>query len=109
MLAETMIELPVRVIDGTDDLSETRLEALGYVFHGTVPEPQSRRRAVRATTNLLHFSRCPKLDRAEADPDHLWFRTIRVAKEYLDEHIGAGRWRWCKHCQREITQRLINE
>lgn len=110
MLAnQSVASTPIRPIEDSDDLAETRLEAIGYIFHGTVPEGEPPRRAVRATTNLLHFARCPKLDRGAGDPDLVWFRTIRVAKRHLDEVVGEGRWKWCKHCQQDVTQRLINE
>ena len=110
MLADQSVQSSsIRVIEDQDDLAETRHGAVGYIFHGTVPEGDPPRRAVRATTNLLHFARCPKLDRGQGDPDHLWFPTIRAAKPHLDEVVGAGRWKWCKHCQQEVTQRLLNE
>ncbi|QDV36162.1 hypothetical protein [Tautonia plasticadhaerens] len=109
MPVDQSVESPVRVISDADDLAEARLEAAGFIFHGTVPEPEAPRKAVRATTNILHFARCPKIDRGQNDPDLLWFRTIRVAKRHLDEVVGGGRWKWCKHCQQEVTQRLLNE
>ena len=55
-------EEPIRTIESEDDLAETRLEAIGYVFHGTLLDPGGKR--VRAGANLLHFARCPKIDRA---------------------------------------------
>lgn len=106
MLA-SLPEVPgIRPIDGTDDLAETRLEAVGYVFHGLDP---NRRRAVRAGSNLLHFARCPKLDRAAKDPLQVWFQTIRVATSHLNGDYGPEHWHWCKHCQQEVTQRLLDE
>ena len=109
MLVDQSVDSSVQVIEGPDDLAEMRHGAVGYVFHGTVPEEGAPKRAVRATTNLLHFARCPKLDRGQNDPDLIWFRSIRVAKRHLDEVVGDGRWKWCKHCQQEVTQRLLNE
>jgi hypothetical protein len=109
MPVDQSVDSPVRVIEDIDDLAEARLEAAGFIFHGTVPETDGPRRAVRATTNILHFARCPKVDRGQNDPDLLWFRTIRVAKRHLDDAVGDGRWKWCKHCQQEVTQRLLNE
>lgn len=97
----------IRSIESSDDLAETRLEATGYVFHGTVPEANGKR--TRAGANLLHFARCPKLERAAEHEVKIWFQTIRVAKRHLDEQIGEARWKWCKVCEREITQRLLNE
>ncbi len=109
MLLKNQNEASIRTIEDPEDLAEMRLGAVGYIFHGTVPPPEGKRGAVRATTNLLHFARCPKLDRAASDPDTIWFRTIHGAKQHLDEIVGESRWKWCKHCQREITQKLINE
>jgi hypothetical protein len=101
---------PVRPIESEDDLAETRLEAVGFVFHGTVPiEGKKPAGRSRAASNLLHFARCPKLERVAETEDKLWFRSIRVAKAHLDEHVGNGRWKWCKLCEREITQRILNE
>ncbi len=101
---------PVRSIETADDLSETRLEAVGFVFHGVIPSSERKGVGrVKAGTNLLHFARCAKIDRA-GDAEHkIWFRSIRIAKAHLDEVIGEDRWKWCKICEREITQRILNE
>src|SRR4051812_37986069 len=99
----------IRPIESADDFAETRLEATGYVFHGTIPNGDAKRGAVRAGTNLLHFARCGKLDRVGDAEAKIWFRTIGVAKQHLDEAVGADRWKWCKICEREITQKIINE
>jgi hypothetical protein len=101
---------PIRTIENQEDLAETRLEARGFVFHGTVPESgKAGNRRAKAGSNLLHFARCSKLERVGDGEHKVWFKTIRVAKAHLDEHVGAGRWTWCKVCQREITQRVLNE
>lgn len=101
---------PVRTIENEDDFAETRLEAVGFVFHGNVPVPDKKANGrVRAGANLLHFARCGKLERVGESEGKLWFRSIKVAKEHLDGVIGVGRWRWCKLCEREITQRILNE
>ncbi len=110
MLVDQSIDASVQIIEGTDELAETQRGAVGYVFHGTVPEPGLRSgRRPRASTNLLHFAHCSKLDRGRDDPDLLWFRTIRIAKQELDDRIGSERWRWCKYCQQLVTQRLLDE
>jgi hypothetical protein len=96
----------IRSIETADELAETRLEAIGFVFHGTVPIEGKR---ARAGANLLHFARCAKLDRAAETESKIWFRTIRIAKTHLDEIMGPARWKWCKICEREITQKIINE
>ena len=82
---------------------------LGYIFHGTIPNPESKRGGTKAGTNLLHFARCPKLDKVTETEARIWFRTIVIAKLHLDETVGANRWKWCKLCEREITQRILNE
>lgn len=102
--------VPVRTIENDDDFAETRLEAIGFVFHGTVPVQDKKTNGrVRAGANILHFARCGKLERVGETEDKLWFRSIKVAKDHLDNVVGAGRWRWCKICEREITQRILNE
>jgi hypothetical protein len=98
-----------RTIETSDDFDETRLEAIGYVFHGKLPLADGKRNSIRAGTNLLHFARCAKLDKAGDTEHKIWFRTLAIAKEHLDTAIGADRWKWCKACEREITQRIINE
>jgi hypothetical protein len=104
----TKSQLPsILTIETPDELAETRLEAIGYIFHGTVPDVDGKRG--RAGANTLHFARCAKLERASELETKLWFRTIRVAKQHLDQVVGADRWKWCKVCEREITQRLLNE
>lgn len=109
MLVQTP-SAPIRTIESADDLSEARLEAIGFIFHGHVPPPERRGAGrVKAGSNLLHFARCGKLDRVTDSEDKVWFRSIRVAKAHLDEVLGSGRWKWCKVCEREITQRILNE
>ena len=98
----------VRTIETPDDLAETRLEAIGYVFHGTLPKPDSKR-APKAGSNLLHFARCAKLDKVPEAEVKVWFRTIRAAKQHLDVQVGTEKWKWCKLCEREITQKILNE
>jgi hypothetical protein len=99
----------IRPLETSDDLEETRLEAVGFIFHGTIPEADGKRGAVKAGTNLLHFARCAKLDKAADAESKIWFRTITIAKEHLDDTVGTDRWKWCKICEREITQRILNE
>jgi hypothetical protein len=102
----------VRPLEPADELAETRLEAIGYVFHGAVPlDPANGKRpaAVKAGTNLLHFARCAKLEKAGDGEAKTWFRTIAIAKTHLDEAVGPNRWKWCKVCEREITQKILNE
>lgn len=97
----------VRPLETADDLDEARLEAIGYIFHGSLGDGAPKR--VKAGSNTLHFARCGKLDKAGADESKVWYRTINIAKRHLDEHVGLGRWQWCKVCVREVTQKLINE
>jgi len=106
MLIEDQIAA-IRTLETPDAVAEARLEAVGYVFHGAIPEPGAKR--PRAGANTLHFARCAKLDRAGEHETKLWFRSIRIAKAHLDEVVGADRWKWCKSCEREITQKILNE
>ncbi len=107
MLTQDLVAT-VRTIETSDDFAETRLEAIGYVFHGTLPVPGAKR-AARAGSNLLHFARCGKLDKVADSEAKLWFRSIRAAKTHLDGQVGEGKWKWCKVCEREITQKVLNE
>jgi hypothetical protein len=102
-------ETDIRPLDTSDDVEETRLEAVGFIFHGTIPEADAKRGTVKAGTNLLHFARCAKLDKAADSESKIWYRTITIAKEHLDDTVGANRWKWCKICEREITQKILNE
>jgi hypothetical protein len=97
-----------RPIETDDDFAEARLEATGYIFHGALAPAQGKRPA-KAGTNLLHFARCAKLDRVPTAQDKIWYRTITIAKQHLDATVGQDRWKWCKLCEKEITQKLINE
>lgn len=99
----------VRPLETADDWVETRLEALGYIFHGRIPSPDGKRGGARVGANLLHFARCPKLDKVADTEARIWFRTIAIAKNHLDETVGTDRWKWCKLCEREITQKILNE
>ncbi len=99
----------VRTLESPEDLAEARLEAIGFLFHGHLPGPDGKRPRAKATTNLLHFSRCPKLERVVESESKIWFRSIRIATAHLDEHVGSDHWKWCKVCEREITQRILNE
>lgn len=96
-------------IETSEDLAEARLGAVGFIFHGTLPDENESRPNSRAGSNLLHFARCPKVDKASAREAKIWYRSIRVAKQHLDQHVGQGRWRWCKVCEKEITQKILNE
>jgi hypothetical protein len=97
----------IHTLETADEVAEARIEAVGFVFHGTIPESGGKR--TRAGANTLHFARCAKLDRVAEHETKIWFRTIRIAKAHLDEVVGEGRWKWCKNCEREITQKILNE
>ncbi len=104
-------QVGVRPLQSPEDFAETRLEAVGYVFHGHVPDPDGngKKPAAKAGTNLLHFARCAKLEKVGEAETKIWFRTISIAKNHLDESVGNSRWKWCKICEREITQKILNE
>jgi hypothetical protein len=99
----------VRMIETPEDFAETRLEAIGYVFHGTIPQTEGKRTSVKAGSNQLHFARCGKLDKVSESEAKIWYRTVHAAKKHLDDTIGTARWKWCKVCEREITQKILNE
>src|SRR5271154_4632188 len=78
-------QVGVRTLDTPDDLDETRLGAVGYVFHGNLLVEGAKKAAAKAGTNLLHFARCAKLDKAgdaerrsgsgrSASPSSTWTR-----------------------------------
>jgi len=98
----------VRPIESSEDFWETRLEAIGYIFHGTLTPAKSKGQP-SAGTNLLHFARCPKLEKINESETKIWFRSVRVAHRHLDEQVGTKRWKWCKLCEKEITQRVLDE
>jgi len=105
----TQEQAAIRPLEAADDLEEARLEAVGFIFHGIIPVSETKKKAIKAGTNLLHFARCAKLDKISDAESAFWFRTIRHAKTHLDELIGESRWKWCKVCEREITQKILNE
>lgn len=105
-------QVGVRPLDSPDEFAEARVEAIGFVFHGAIASERAdgkRLPAVKAGTNILHFARCAKLDKVADAETKLWFRTITIAKTHLDETVGAARWKWCKICEREVTQKILNE
>jgi len=100
----------VRKLESPEEFFETRLEAIGFIFHGTVADANSKNQAGgRAPTNLLHFARCAKLEKVGEHETKIWFRSVRMALRHLDDLVGKKRWKWCKVCEREITQRIIDE
>jgi hypothetical protein len=101
--------VPVRGLESPEEFSETRLEAIGFIFHGTIPDANGKPHASRSASNLLHFARCAKLEKVGDSETKIWFRSVRVALKHLDELIGHHRWKWCKVCEREITQRILDE
>ena len=105
----TQQQVGLRPLESADDLAETRLEAVGFIFHGTLAVPGAKKTAVRAGTNLLHFARCVKLEKVTEAEAKFWYRSVSLAKAHLDENVGDGRWKWCKLCEREVTQRILNE
>ncbi len=117
-----------RILTTEIEFAEARLEAEGYIFHGRLGRAKSKAQAKttndsdanakpnantgstgsRATSNQVHFPHCAKLERVPEEQTKIWFPTIRAAKEYLDVHAGTRRWKWCKICQAQITQRILD-
>ena len=98
----------IRPIESLEDFSETRIEAIGFVFHGILQAAKSKGQP-SGTTNLLHFARCAKLERIGDNETKIWFRSVRIAHKHLDELVGSKHWKWCKLCEREITQRVLDD
>ena len=97
----------VRDLETQDDYEEAREESVGYIFHGGVIKG---RRTTSKNGNMLHFARCNKIDKLAVDqPKKLWFGTIRVAREHLNQSFGAESWKWCKQCEAEVTQKLLEQ
>jgi hypothetical protein len=99
----------VRNLESPEEFFEARLEAVGFIFHGAATNANGKTHAARSPVNLLHFARCAKLEKVGENETKIWFRTVRLAMRHLDETIGKKRWRWCKVCEREITQRILDE
>jgi hypothetical protein len=100
---------PVRNLESHEEFFETRLEAIGFIFHGTIEDANGKPHGSRSPANLLHFARCAKLEKVGDNETKIWFRSVRVALKHLDEQVGHHRWKWCKVCEREITQRILDE
>jgi len=103
-----MEQTGIRPIENLDDFSETRIEAIGFIFHGSLLPAKSKGQP-SGTSNLLHFARCAKLEKIGENETKIWFRSVRIAHKHLDEHVGSKRWKWCKLCEREITQRVLDD
>jgi hypothetical protein len=99
----------VRTLENPGEYSEARLEAVGFIFHGIPADSNAKRPPSRSQSNLLHFARCIKLEKVGAGESKIWFRSIRLAQKHLDETVGRRHWKWCKVCEREITQRILDE
>lgn len=99
----------VRNLESQEEYAEARVEATGFIFHGTLADSNGKRPSSRALSNLLHFARCVKLEKVGDGENKIWFRSIRTAQKHLDEVVGKRHWKWCKVCEREITQRILDE
>jgi hypothetical protein len=101
--------VPVRNLESHEEFFETRLEAVGFIFHGMIADANGKPNGTRSPANLLHFARCAKLEKVGDNETKIWFRSVRVALKHLNEKVGHQRWKWCKVCEREITQRILDE
>jgi hypothetical protein len=99
----------IRKLEGPGEFAEARVEATGFIFHGTLADSNGKRPPSRSLSNLLHFARCIKLEKVGEGETKIWYRSIRLAQKHLDEVVGKRHWKWCKVCEREITQRIIDE
>ena len=82
----------VRSLDTTEEFFETRLEAIGFIFHGIVTEANGKSHSARSTSNSLHFARCAKLEKVGDSETKIWFRSRSGGLKHLDELIGHHRW-----------------
>jgi hypothetical protein len=98
----------VRPLESDEEFSETRIEAVGFIFHGIVHIAKSKGQP-SGNSNLLHFARCAKLERIGDNETKIWFRSVKIAHKHLDELVGSKRWKWCKLCEKEITQRVLDD
>lgn len=106
-MPSTQVVQTVRDLETQEDYEEVREESVGYIFHGGLIKG---RRTTSKNGNMLHFARCNKIDKLAVDqPKKLWFGTIRVAREHLDQNFGTESWKWCKQCEAEVTQKLLEQ
>ena len=106
----TQTKLPaVRALESSEEFSETRLEAIGFIFHGAVPESNGKPRNARTpleSAALRSMQQAGK-SRRERNKDLVQVGPGRYrASRRLDRN---QRWKWCKICEREITQRILDE
>jgi hypothetical protein len=101
----------VQLLESEDEFTEATLEQIGFIFVGLVSSGNEVERSARRSRsgNLLHFARCPKLEKVRRDDMKIWFRSVRIAIKHLDEMVGHSRWQWCRICERDITQRILDE
>lgn len=104
----TQEQTGIRPLESLDDFAETRCEAIGFIFHGNFAVAKGKGQG-SAANNLLHFARCARLEKVNDDDTKIWFRSVRIAHTHLDEVVGSKRWKWCKYCEKEITQRILDE
>lgn len=106
-MLSTQDDQAVRELNSQADFEDARDESVGYIFHGNAAKVK---RAVGKNVNLLHFATCNKLVKLSADQPHkVWFDKIRTARAHLDESVGSESWKWCKQCESEVTQRLLEQ
>jgi hypothetical protein len=98
-----------RRLETPEEFAEARIEATRFIFPGTPTDSNGKRPSSRSQSNLLHFARCVKLEKVGDGESKFWYRSIRLAQKDLDEVVGRRHWKWCKACEREITQRIIDE
>jgi hypothetical protein len=44
----------------------------------------------------LHHASCRHVDQMTTGESKLWYRTLDIAREALDERYGRGNWRRCE-------------
>lgn len=97
----------VRELATKSELEDAKDDGEGYIYHGT---EKPLRKTVPKNANLLHFAHCNKLNKVAEDQTRIiWFDRIRVASVHLNEVVGQDRWKWCKQCEAEVTQKLLEQ
>jgi|GEM_PF-779376 len=97
----------VRELGSKSELDDAKDDGNGYIYHGSEKPP---RKAPPKNANLLHFAHCNKLNKiADGQTRILWFDRIRIASEHLNDTVDLDRWKWCKQCESEVTQKLLEQ
>ena len=99
----------VRNLENPGEFSEARVEAIGYIFHGTLADSNGKRPTARSQSNLLHFARCAKLEKAGDGESRIWFRASGWRRSTSTRWSGSATGSGARSATAEITQRILDE